>query len=199
MPRRAPIRLAIIRHGHTAWNRAGRLQGRTDIPLDEAARAELAAQRLPAPWQEADLYASPLKRARQTADVIADRPAQVAEPLMELDWGRFEGQISADLRADPSTGFRDIEHWGWDYRPHGGESPLQLWDRLAPWVRSLARDSVAVCHIGTMRVLLARAHGWDFDGPAPFQIKRNRLFLIDIDADGTLKPAGVVRLEARAT
>lgn len=191
-------RLAIIRHGHTAWNRAGRLQGRTDIPLDDHARSELATQRLPMDWQGADLYASPLMRAMQTAEVITDRAATAAEPLMEMDWGRFEGQDSKKLRADPDSGFLDIEQWGWDYCPHGGESPAQLWARLAPWLASLTRDSIAVCHIGTMRVILAKAHGWDFDGPAPFQVKRNRLFTFDIDPGAEMTPTGITRLEKRA-
>ena len=51
-------KLAIIRHGHTHWNRAGRIQGRTDIPLDEGARSELAAQMLPGEWQTADVAPS---------------------------------------------------------------------------------------------------------------------------------------------
>jgi probable phosphoglycerate mutase len=37
-----------------------------------------------------------------------------------------------------------------------------------------------VCHIGVMRVLLAQAWGWDFHGPAPFQIKRNRLYILSL-------------------
>ncbi len=191
-------RLAIIRHGHTAWNRAGRLQGRTDIPLDDHARGELAGQRLPESWASADLYASPLLRAQQTAELIGDRKARSAEALMEMDWGRFEGQISKELRGDPNSGFRDIEHWACDYRSHGGESPAMLWTRLEPWLTSLFRDSIAVCHIGTMRVILAKAHGWDFDGPAPFQVKRNRLYTFDIAADGTLQQTGITRLEKRA-
>jgi probable phosphoglycerate mutase len=120
-----------------------------------------------------------------------------AEPLMEMDLGSFEGQNGKDLRADPASGFRDIESWGWDYCPHGGESPAQLWDRLVPWLTGLTRDSIAVCHIGTMRVILAKAHGWGFDGPAPFQVKRNRLFTLDIDESGALNATGVTRLETR--
>ena len=43
-------RLALLRHGHTAWNREGRLQGRTDIPLDEEAITGLSELRLPRQW-----------------------------------------------------------------------------------------------------------------------------------------------------
>ena len=42
------IRLALLRHGHTAWNRAGRIQGRSDIPLDAQAREDLSGYALPA-------------------------------------------------------------------------------------------------------------------------------------------------------
>ena len=63
------IRLALLRHGHTPWNRAGRIQGRSDIALDEDARTELAAQTLPTPWDKAELWASPLMRAAETAEL----------------------------------------------------------------------------------------------------------------------------------
>lgn len=175
------IRLALLRHGHTHWNRAGRIQGRSDIPLDDAARAELAAQRLPPPWDTADLWSSPLDRAAETARLVADRDPQHAPDLTEMFWGAWEGKRGLDLQADPDSGFRDIEHWGWDYRPPGGESPAEVWARIQPWLGGLTRDTVAVCHIGIMRMILAKAYGWDFDGPAPFRIKRNRLFIVEID------------------
>ena len=41
-------RLALMRHGHTSWNRAHRIQGRSDIPLDDEARDSLSALQLPA-------------------------------------------------------------------------------------------------------------------------------------------------------
>ncbi|GAB5431550.1 MAG: histidine phosphatase family protein [Epibacterium sp.] len=193
------IRLALLRHGHTDWNRAGRIQGRSDIALDAAARQELAAQALPGPWKDADLWSSPLKRAAETAELVAGRAPQTAAALIEMNWGDWEGQQGGLLRADPQSGFRDIEHWGWDYRPPGGESPAEVWARVAPWIATLTRDTVAVCHIGIMRMILARAHGWDFDGPAPFQVKRNRLFVVEISGDQLDPWTEPVRLEKRAS
>ena len=66
-------RLALIRHGHTPWNRLGRIQGRSDIALDDGARAELAAQKLPETWYSADLVSSPLLRAVETGRLISPR------------------------------------------------------------------------------------------------------------------------------
>ncbi|MDK3074776.1 histidine phosphatase family protein [Sedimentitalea sp. JM2-8] len=191
------IRLALLRHGHTAWNRAGRIQGRSDIPLDDAARRDMAKLRLPAPWDEAELWSSPLSRARETAEIVAARPPRVAESLTEMHWGDWEGQRGVDLLAEPRSGFRHIEHWGWDYHAPGGETPADVDARLRPWLAALTRDAVAVCHIGIMRVLLARAHGWDFDGDAPFRIKRNRLYLMAVDGDKLRADPDPVRLEQR--
>ncbi|KEJ95896.1 probable phosphoglycerate mutase [Pseudosulfitobacter pseudonitzschiae] len=191
------IRLALLRHGHTAWNRAHRIQGRTDIPLDDQAVAGLRALRLPPPWDRAQLWSSPLQRAAQTAELVAGRVPRTDPALMEMDWGDWEGQHGTELRADPASGFRDIEDWGWNYAPPGGESPAHLRARLVPWANALTRDSVAVCHIGVMRVLLAHATGWDFDGPAPFAVKRNRLFVINISEKGWSFDGTPVRMEAR--
>jgi len=180
------IRLALLRHGHTAWNRAGRIQGRTDEPLDDEARAHLAGLRLPADWTRADLVSSPLSRAVETGQIVTGRTPQVYDALIEMNWGRWEGCKGVELRAEPDSGFRDIEDWGWDYCPPDGESPGVLRDRLEPWAYGLTRDTVAVCHIGIMRVLMGIATGWGFDGPAPFQIKRDRLFIIHI-GDGQMR------------
>jgi probable phosphoglycerate mutase len=172
-----------LRHGHTAWNRAGRIQGRTDIPLDATATHDLANLELPPPWDAATLWSSPLSRAAETARLVAGRDPALSAALMEMDWGDWEGQHGLQLHSDPASGFRDIEHWGWDFAPPGGESPDALRRRLIPWAAQLKDDNVAVCHIGVMRVVLAIATGWDFTGPAPFRIKRNRLFIVDIDTD----------------
>ena len=175
-------RLGLLRHGHTAWNRAGRIQGRTDIPLEPDAEALLSGLRLPQGWETAELWSSPLARATQTAELVSGRVPLVSDALLEMDWGDWEGAQGASLQADAASGYRHIEDWGWDYRPPNGESPADLRARLVPWANALTQDAIAVCHIGVMRVLMAHATGWDFSGPAPFQIKRNRLFVIEIDA-----------------
>ncbi len=191
------IRLAILRHGHTPWNRAGRIQGRTDIPLDDEARAQLGAFALPTPWDQADLVSSPLSRAVDTAHLVGCRAPVATPALMEMDWGQWEGQHGLALQADPASGFRDIEHWGWHYAPPGGESPEVLRARLLPWAQNLTRDTVAVCHIGVMRVLLAHATGWQFQGPAPFHIKRNRLYVITIAGPVWTAAPDPIRLQER--
>lgn len=191
-------RLALLRHGHTPWNRQGRIQGRTDVALDPEAEAQLSALRLPTDWQSASLWSSPLQRAVRTAELVGGTMPRTDPALTEMNWGDWEGQNGEILRADTSSGFRDIENWGWDYRPPNGESPADLRARLLPWVRCLSGDAVAVCHIGVMRVLLAHAFGWGFEGPAPFQIKRNRLFVISIEGNCWSTGHAPVRLVERS-
>jgi probable phosphoglycerate mutase len=192
------IRLALLRHGHTAWNRAGQIQGRSDIPLDDQARTELGEFTLPPPWDQAELWSSPLERAAETARIVAGRRPLTSPELTEMFWGDWEGLRGVDLVGDPDSGFRHIENWGWDYHAPNGESPGDVWARLQPWVTRLQKDTVAVCHIGIMRVLLAKAYGWNFAGDTPFRIKRNRLFVLDIDGDTMTPEPEPTRLIRRA-
>jgi probable phosphoglycerate mutase len=122
---------------------------------------------------------------------------RVEPALIEMDWGRWEGQQGAELRADPQSGFRDIEDWGWEYRPPDGESPGDVRARVQPWLDGLVQDTVAVCHIGVMRVVLAQAWGWNFQGPCPFAIKRNRLYVLTRQNDSWRAEPEPLRLQER--
>ena len=192
-------RLALLRHGHTAWNRAGRIQGRTDEPLDNEARQHLATLVLPAECAHAHLVASPLARAVQTARILGGREPTVAPELIEMDWGRWEGRRGVDLLADAGSGYRHIEDWGWDFRPPGGESPADVRARLQPLLENIEGDALVVTHIGIMRVLLALATHWNFRGTPPFTIKRDRLYRLDVHDGRTLSHDGdPVRLAIRS-
>ena len=132
------------------------------------------------------LVASPLCRAIDTAQLVSGRVPQAVPELIEMDWGEWQGLRGIDLLADASSGYRHIEDWGWDFQPPGGETPRMVWQRVKPWIAAARGTKLAVCHIGVMRVLLARATGWDFSGPVPFQVKRDRLYIIKVKDDGTL-------------
>jgi broad specificity phosphatase PhoE len=93
----APSRSFLcLRHGVTDWNREGRFQGRTDIPLNDEgiAQAHSAARRLQSvPFDH--LICSPLIRAVKTAEIIAaasHKPITIDADLIECDFGGFEGK-----------------------------------------------------------------------------------------------------------
>ncbi len=134
------MRICLIRHGTTAWNAAGRIQGRRDVPLSDAGRAQVRGWRLPHGFAQAACMASPLRRALETAALLGfDQPA-IDGRLAEMDWGEFEGRTLTELRAELGPAMRELEDSGLDFRPPGGESPREVAGRLGACLRSLAGD-----------------------------------------------------------
>jgi broad specificity phosphatase PhoE len=125
-------------------------------------------------------------RAVETARILARRDPLVVPELVEMDWGEWEGQRGVDLLEDGNSGYRHIEGWGWNFQPPHGETPELVWKRLLPWLAAVQGLVVVVSHIGVMRVLLAKATGWNFEGTPPFKVKRDRLYRIDVQEDGAL-------------
>jgi len=136
-------------------------------------------------------------RARDTAKIVAGKTPRTTDALTEQNWGAWEGQRGAELIEDPTSGYTHIENWGWDFCPPDGEPLSQVRDRTVAWAKSLERNSLAVCHIGVMRVLVATAMGWDFTGTPPFHIKRNRLYVLNVGDTLSLASADPVRLQSR--
>jgi broad specificity phosphatase PhoE len=93
----APSRSFLcVRHGVTDWNREGRFQGRTDVPLNDEgiAQAHSAARRLQGVTVDI-IVSSPLIRAVKTAEIIAaasSKPVSIDADLIECDFGSFEGR-----------------------------------------------------------------------------------------------------------
>ena len=161
--------LLLARHGETDWNRGGRLQGHTDIPLNEVGRRQAGrlAARL-AGTAIAAIQASDLVRAAETARIVGD--ALGLEPALlpawrEIDLGDLEGQdgletvrergelISAAARADGPLG-------------RGGESFRDFSARIVAGYEGLCRAHagqtvLVVSHGGTLKTLIAHLIGLD--------------------------------------
>lgn len=95
------MKLILARHGQTDWNTTYRVQGRTDIPLNEKGRlqAQALAHRLSCMKIDA-VYTSPLQRAYTSAQYIADMqrcPLLVDERMTERDFGAWEGAVMPEL------------------------------------------------------------------------------------------------------
>ena len=126
------MRLYIIRHGETEWNHTLRLQGQTDIPLNENGRvlAQVTARALqPIPF---DLcISSPLQRAKETALLVLgerDIPVITDARIQEIGFGTYEGRRVRDAKGeitDPKffAFFRDPGNF---IPPEGGESISDL-------------------------------------------------------------------------
>ena len=189
------MRLIVLRHGRTAWNLQGRLQGRADIELDRVGEQEVAAWCCPVAWRDFPCWVSPLRRAGQTAALLGCKSVLVAPELIEMDWGSFEGCRLVDLRAELGADLAANEARGLDFRPPGGESPRDVMTRLVPWLRCRAGDSqdaLAITHKGVRRALLALASGWDMLGPPPLKVSNEAALVLDLDAAGALEAADVV-------
>ena len=188
--------LLLLRHGPTAWNEEGRLQGRSDQPLSAAGRDAVAQWRLPAEAAAAAWICSPLKRARETAEILHRRlpaggpksPDLVQDArLIEADWGDWEGRRLDDLRAAGGSAMAANEARGLDFRPPNGESPRAVQKRVLPWLREQAgedRDVVAVTHKGVIRAIYALASGWDMRDRPPVKLKPASAHRFALAADG---------------
>lgn len=181
------MRICLIRHGTTAWNAAGRIQGRRDIPLSDAGRAQVRFWRVPEGFAGARCLSSPLRRATETAVILGfGSPAQDAR-LVEMDWGEFEGRTLAELREILGPAMRELEDAGLDFRPPGGESPREVADRLREVLGSVAtdgKDAVIVTHKGILRASLVLACGWQMLGKPPLRYEPERALILRVGADG---------------
>jgi len=185
--------LVFIRHAPTPWNRAKRLQGRSNIALDEAGRAVAVSWRPAAQaWATWQIIASPLLRAKETAFLLFPEQASAQKialdaRLAEMQFGGWEGKTLRDLRAEPGGDAARRELLGLDFHAPNGESPRQVQQRLQPLLLEIAtkqRDTVVVAHKAVLRSLYALAVDWDMTVKPPEKIRAHCAHHFRLDATG---------------
>jgi broad specificity phosphatase PhoE len=138
-------RLILCRHGETDWNVEGRYQGQDDPPLNGqgVAQARQLAEELRDVGLEV-LYSSPLRRALQTAEVVATTlglPLNVDRRLMEIHQGDWQGRLRAEIAARYPALFRRWQSEPWAVTPPGGENLARVQSRVYA-----ALDEILTCH-----------------------------------------------------
>lgn len=172
-------RILAVRHGETAWNRDTRIQGHTDIELNDHGRWQ--AHRLADALRDEPLaacYASDLGRALETARAVArhhDLPVQTHTGLRERCFGRFEGHTWAELETrypEESLAWRKRVP---DFAPAGGETLLQLRERVVTTVTTLAarhpgEQILMVAHGGVLDILYRAATRLELQAPRSWEL-----------------------------
>jgi len=161
-------RVVWLRHGRTEWNNAGRFQGQTDVPLDAVGREQARrAADLLVHLQPSAIIASDLGRAVETAEplaVLAGLSIRTDERLRETHAGEWQGLTHVQIRERFGDAL-DLWSAGADVRPGGGETKLEVADRVQSAVvdglaAAAADDTVViVTHGGAARVGIGRMLG----------------------------------------
>ena len=155
--------LFMMRHALTVWNRAGRIQGHHDSPLAPAGERQINTWRRVLEGLALDrIFCSDLARARTTAQrlnqtrclPLADEPR-----LREQDWGRWTGRVQRRLKREEAAAYARQTQRGWQFRPPGGESQLEVLERALAALRDLtARHAgeriLVVTHEGVLKCLV---------------------------------------------
>jgi len=153
----------LMRHGETAWNRVGRVMGRSPVELDEHGRAQVEASIPFARLLKLDLIVtSPLHRARQSAEIIAAGvggiPLAEEPQLEEVRYGRWEGMTFDQLITDRE--YLDYREKPQSTPTPGGETIVEVQRRgVAAIVRAITANAdrrvLFVSHGDIIRTALA--------------------------------------------
>ena len=182
------LRVFVIRHGESTWVRERRFAGSRDVPLTDTGRRQCAAvARALAATGVAAVYASPLERARASAEVIAEPhrlPVRIVPAFAEMAFGAWEGLTRDEIRARFPEGWEQ-----WRSAPHlcaplGGETVSKVAERVGAGLTELQQAHadqtiVLVSHSIVMRVMVLAALGLGLD----------RLWTVDA------APAGITEIE----
>ncbi|MEM9479190.1 MAG: histidine phosphatase family protein [Verrucomicrobiota bacterium] len=182
----------LIRHGETEWNQQGIHQGHMDSPL--TTHGESQARRLGERFRSAGIsfdsvYASDLGRAKQTVEAICTPIEQTAdiqwEPrLRERALGVLEGLTYPQIKEKMPEDHRQHTSGDPDYRPDGGESWRDLFQRATTTLEDLAGKHggeriLCVTHGGVVSMAMRHCLGIELATPRQFHIANSALNILE--------------------
>ena len=187
----AATRLCIVRHGETAWNAEGRVQGQLDIPLSEVGQAQalalaaaLAGERFEA------IYSSDLARVRQTAQPLATRLnlAVVADPrLRERHYGVFQNMTYAECKNRLPADYARFKAKDLDYDFGTGESLRAFNERSIACIAQLASrhpggQILVFTHGGVLEMVHRHASQYGLSSPRGFEIPNAAVNRVEVSS-----------------
>ena len=167
-----PTRLYLVRHGETDLNRDRRFRGMSDARLNEHGRLEShGAARMLSGLGISAVYASPVRRARETAEIIAGgihAGVVINEGLIDIDYGEWQGLTVEEVQGRFGEGTLDA--WLSDpggFTFPGGESMANVGSRLEPALLGIVRENpggtvAAVSHLAVLKVCFIVMMGVEF-------------------------------------
>lgn len=194
------LRLLLVRHGETQWNREGRFQGQIDIPLNENGKAQgkRAAEFLK-DVQIDFAVSSDMSRPKETAELILEAHPTVKLDLnpefREISHGQWEGCLESEIEAGYPG---ELDRWRLtptEVQMPEGENLQQVWDRaVAAWDAMVAnylaqpsaqqRVGLVVAHDAINKALLCYLSGVGPDKFWCFKQGNGAVSVIDYNADG---------------
>ena len=186
-------RLCIIRHGETDWNVEKRIQGHTDILLNDTGRAQALAMAFNAAHHRFQaVYSSDLVRAMETAQALAQREDHAVKPLPQLrerHFGIFQGLTAAEAAQRHPEAHRRYLSRDPDYDFETGESLHAFAARVTEGIDWLLRHHsgqtiAAVSHSGVLDIVYRRATGRTLTAPRDFKIPNCALNWFRFDGQG---------------
>lgn len=183
------VEIVLIRHGKTEGNKEKRYIGRTDQPLSEEGIAGIKENLGRYPSVE-KVYASPMKRTRQTAELIyPGQASELVDGLREMDMGVFEGKNHAELKNRPSY-ILWVATRGKISIP-GGESMKDFGKRTMDAFTQVLGDmqaegikrSAVVAHGGTIMSIVSQLAD---DNYYKYMVNNGAGFRLTLDDDGKL-------------
>ena len=193
-------RLIFIRHGQSVANEQNRFAGQTNVPLTELgqAQAKCAAEYIVKREKIDKIYSSDLQRAHNTAlptSILTGLPINDVKELREICAGVWEGRLANEIEVEFE---KEFYAWRHDYahaRLPGGESVEEVYNRVVPFVKQIAKENdgltlLLASHASPIRAVDCNSRGWGYEkmSDVPF-VKNSAISIFEYDpATDTLSP-----------